>query len=94
MANKSLQEYKKTVEQQRIDYIYSDILMSKVMKFLVAKNTVVNKCECGDDCHCHEHDHKCECGDDCECKKEKPAKKTTKTTTAKTTTKKTTKTTK
>ncbi len=94
MANKSLQEYKKTVEQQRIDYIYSDILMSKVMKFLVAKNTVVNKCECADDCHCHEHDHECECGDDCECKKEKPAKKTTKTATTKTTTKKTTKTTK
>jgi len=85
IANKSLQEYKKTIDPQRIDYIYSDILMSKVMKLLTTKNTIVNKCDC--------HDHECDCGDDCDCKKEtkKTAAKTTKKVA---TTKKTTKTSK
>ena len=94
MANKSLQEYKKTIDPQRIDYMYSDILMSKVMNILTTKNTIVNKCECGEDCECHNHDHECECGEDCECHKEKKTtKKATapKKTTAKKTTTKTTK---
>ena len=86
MANKSLEEYKKSVDSRRIDYIYSDILMSKVMTMLVEKNTIANKCGCNHDhCECEEHDHECECGDDCECKKEK--KTTKKTASKKTTTK-------
>lgn len=96
MANKTLQEYKKTIDPQRIDYLYSDILMSKVMNLLTTKNTIVNKCDCQDkDCKCHEHKHECDCGEDCECKKEKKttAKKST-TTKKATTAKKTTKTTK
>lgn len=95
MANKTLQDYKKTLEPRRIDYVYSDILMSKVMDMLTAKNTVVNKCDCD-----HHHDE-CGCGDDCEChhkEAKKPAKKTctksTKTAETKTTAKKCTKTTK
>lgn len=41
MSNKTLQEYKKTLEPRRIDYIYSDILMSKLMAFITQNNTVV-----------------------------------------------------
>ena len=95
MANKSLEEYKKSVDSRRLDYVYSDILMSKVMGMLTTKNTVVNKCECG--CGCEHHDHECECGDDCNCKKEKKTTKTAakkapaKTTTKAKTTKKATK---
>ncbi|MBO5103377.1 MAG: trigger factor [Clostridia bacterium] len=40
MSNKTLQEYKKTMDSRRVDYIYSDILMSKLMAFLTANNTV------------------------------------------------------
>ena len=40
MSNKSLQEYKKTVDKKRIDYIYSDILMSKLLGFLTANNKI------------------------------------------------------
>ena len=104
MANKSLEDYKKSVDSRRIDYIYSDILMSKVMNLLTSKNTIVNKCGC--DCGCeHDHEeHECTCGDDCEHHEKKPAKKTAnkkastkttetkeKTTKLKTATKKTTK---
>lgn len=41
MSNKTLQEYKKSMDSRRLDYIYSDILMSKLMEFLLANNTVV-----------------------------------------------------
>lgn len=41
MSGKSLDEYKKTVDSRRIDYIYSDILMGKLMAFLTANNTVI-----------------------------------------------------
>ena len=40
MSNKSLEDYKKTIDKRRIDYIYSDILMSKLLKFLTENNTV------------------------------------------------------
>ena len=43
IANKTLQEYKKTVEKRRLDYMYSDILMAKVMDVLKSNNTVTNK---------------------------------------------------
>ena len=41
MSNKTLQEYKKSMDSRRLDYIYSDILMAKLMKMLVANNTVI-----------------------------------------------------
>lgn len=41
MSGKSLDEYKKSVDSRRIDYMYSDILMSKLMAFLTANNTVI-----------------------------------------------------
>ena len=96
MANKTLEEYKKSVDSRRIDYVYSDILMSKVMNMLTSKNTVANKCDCKhDECECGcDHDHECECGDDCNCHKEKTTKKPAakKTTAAKATKKTATKT--
>ena len=100
MENKSLEEYKKTMEQRRLDYVYSDILMNKVMDMLTSQNTVVNKvestkdkkCECGDDCNCGDDAHDCNCDDDCECKGKKVKKTAKKSTTksAKTSTTKST----
>lgn len=40
IANKSLQEYKKSIDNRKINYIYSDILMGKLMSVLLANNTV------------------------------------------------------
>ena len=41
MANKSLEEYKKGMDSRRLDYLYSDILMTKLMDMLLANNTVI-----------------------------------------------------
>lgn len=41
MSGKTLDEYKKTIDSRRIDYMYSDILMGKLMSFLTANNTVI-----------------------------------------------------
>ena len=43
ITNKTLEEYKKTVDKRRLDYMYSDILMAKVMDVLKSNNTVTNK---------------------------------------------------
>ena len=43
ITNKTLEEYKKTVDKRRLDYMYSDILMAKVMDLLKSNNTVTNK---------------------------------------------------
>jgi len=43
ISNKTLEDYKKTLEQRRLDYIYSDILMGKVMGLLKENNKVTPK---------------------------------------------------
>ena len=43
MANKSLEDYKKSMDSRRLDYLYSDILMGKLMDFLMANNTVISQ---------------------------------------------------
>ena len=43
IANKSLEDYKKSVEPRRLDHIYSDILMSKLMQVLTENNKVQPK---------------------------------------------------
>ncbi|MBR7090915.1 MAG: trigger factor [Clostridia bacterium] len=43
MTNKTIEEYKKTMDKRRLDYMYSDILMAKVMDVLKSNNTVTNK---------------------------------------------------
>ncbi len=40
MSNKTLQEYKKSMDSRQLNYIYSDILMGKLMNMLVSNNTV------------------------------------------------------
>ncbi len=41
MANKSLEDYKKSMDSRRLDYLYSDILMEKLMNFLMENNKVI-----------------------------------------------------
>ncbi len=43
IQNKTLEEVKKTLDQNRMDHLYSDILMKKLMTFLKANNKVVPK---------------------------------------------------
>ena len=37
-ANKTAEEYKKTLTDERLNYIKNEILMSKLLEFLVANN--------------------------------------------------------
>ena len=37
-ANKSVDEYKKTLTEERLNYITNEILMNKLLEFLVEKN--------------------------------------------------------
>ena len=41
MANKSTEDYKKSMDSRRLDYLYSDILMEKLMNFLMENNKVI-----------------------------------------------------
>ncbi len=41
IANKTVAEYKRTMDQRRLDYLYSDLLMAKLMDFLLKENTVI-----------------------------------------------------
>jgi len=40
-AKKSLKEYKNTMDEKRFDYLYSDILMKKLIKFLKDNNKLI-----------------------------------------------------
>ncbi len=70
MQDKSLEEVKKMFDGHRIDRIYSDILMSKLVSFLKENNKVEKTHVCDEHCCCHEHS---------EAKKPATKKATTKT---------------
>ena len=46
------------------DIRYEIVDSNLIYSFKVASK---HECECGDECHCHEHDKECKCGDECHC---------------------------
>lgn len=83
IQNKTLEEVKKSFDSHMMDRLFSDILMTKLVEFLKANNTIKpvkakhhchdENCNCGDDCKCE--DEKCDCEDEkCECKNKKSKK--------------------